>query len=233
MIELTEGLLEGACCYLSGPMEFVADHGVEWRRKFIKMAHERGLKIDFIDPTDKPGDEEQKIGEDKGYQTSLKKARNWTALRDYVQDYRRLDLRFVDLSDFLVVVVDPRVPQWGTSNEVYFAEMQHKPMFFICDGGLDNLPNWLFDVIDLPDALKDRRLNVFGSVEEVVDELIGYDTGAFKMSKKWVLIRRKLELARKYRGDCDASTLAELRKIAGVRSNADLVTKIDEILNDA
>jgi hypothetical protein len=151
-------------------MEFVADHGVEWRRKFIRLSHEAGLKLDFIDPTNKPGDENAKIGEDKGYQTRLKEAGRWRELKEYVEGYRRLDLRYVDLSDCIVAVVDPRVPQWGTGNEVYFAEMQHKPTFFICEGGLKNLPNWLFAVIDLDDPLEDKRCNVFGSVEEVIEE---------------------------------------------------------------
>ena len=197
MIEVTKGKLDGACCYLSGPMEFVADHGVEWRRKFIRLSHEAGLKLDFIDPTNKPGDENAKIGEDKGYQTRLKEAGRWRELKEYVEGYRRLDLRYVDLSDCIVAVVDPRVPQWGTSNEVYFAEMQHKPTFFICEGGLKNLPNWLFAVIDLDDPLEDKRCNVFGSVEEVIEELIDIDSGIAPMNNEWVLVRKFLEQQRR------------------------------------
>lgn len=191
-----KGKLDGACCYLSGPMEFVADHGVEWRRKFIRLSQEAGLKLDFIDPTNKPGDEECKIGEDKGYQTSLKEGGRWYDLKEYVSGYRRLDLRFVDLSDCIVAVVDPRVPQWGTSNEIYFAEMQHKPTFFICEGGLANLPNWLFAVIDLDDPLEDKRCNVFGSVEEVIEEMLDLDTGIAPMNSEWVLVRKFLERQR-------------------------------------
>lgn len=196
MVELEPGKLDGACCYLSGPMEFVADHGVEWRRKFIKLCREAGLKLDFIDPTNKPGDKDSKIGEDKGYQTRLKQEKRWKELKEYVSDYRRLDLRYVDLSDFLVVVVDPRVPQWGTGNEVYFGEMQHKPTFFICEGGLSNLPNWLFGVIDLDDQLRGKRCNVFESVEDVINELLGYDCGMYKMNSEWVLVRKFLEQQR-------------------------------------
>lgn len=186
MIELQAGKLDGACGYLSGPMEFVADHGVEWRRKFIKLVSMAGLKVDLIDPTDKPGGIDVKIGENKAYQESLQKQGRWNELREYVKAYRRYDLRFVDISDFLVVVVDPRVPQWGTANEVYTAEQQHKPMFFICDGGLANLPRWLFDVVDLDNPIKNKRQNVFGSVEEVVQELKNLDIGAVPMSNEWV-----------------------------------------------
>lgn len=195
MIELEAGKLDGACCYLSGPMEFVADHGVEWRRKFIKLLRERNLKIDCIDPTNKPGGKDIKIGENKEEQVRLQKEGRWQELRDYVRAYRRYDLRFVDISDFLVVVVDPRVPQWGTGNEVYFAEMQHKPMFFICDGGLANLPRWLFDVVDLDEGTgyNRTRCNVFESVEDVVKELVGIDNGMYPMTDEWVLVRKFIE----------------------------------------
>jgi hypothetical protein len=193
MIEIQAGKLDGACGYLSGPMEFVADHGVVWRRKFIKLVAEAGLKIDLIDPTDKPGGLDIKIGENKAYQEMLQREGRWQELRQYVKAYRRYDLRFVDISDFLVVVVDPRVPQWGTSNEVYTAEQQHKPIFFICEGGLYKLPRWLFDVADLDNPIKNKRCNVFGSVEEVVQELIKLDTGVEKMNDEWVLIRKNIE----------------------------------------
>lgn len=190
------GKLDGACGYLSGPMEFVADHGVEWRRKFVNLVSNAGLKIDLIDPTDKPGGIDVKIGENKAYQEALQKQCRWRELKDYVKSYRRYDLRFVDISDFMVVVVDPRVPQWGTSNEVYTAEQQHKPMFFICDGGLKNLPRWLFDVIDLEDREKGKRCNVFETVEQVVEELVCLNTGTHPLSNEWVLVRKNLELMR-------------------------------------
>jgi len=190
------GRLDGACGYLSGPMEFVADHGVEWRRKFVRLVGEAGLKIDLIDPTNKPGGIDIKIGENKAHQETLQREGRWKELRQYVKSYRRYDLRFVDISDFLVVVVDPRVPQWGTSNEVYVAELQHKPMFFICDGGLHNLPRWLFDVIDLDNPEKGKRCNVFQSVEEVVTELVSLDMGLYPMSNEWVLVRKNLEQQR-------------------------------------
>jgi hypothetical protein len=187
------GKLDGACGYLSGPMEAVADHGVEWRRKFVKLIDESELNIDLIDPTNKPGGIDVKIGENKAHQETLQREGRWNELRRYVKAYRRYDLRFVDISDFLVVVVNPAVPQWGTANEVYTAEQQHKPMFFICDGGMANLPRWLFDVVDLDDASRNKQCNVFQSVEEVIERLIHLDSGKYPLNDEWVLIRKNLE----------------------------------------
>lgn len=186
------GKLDLACGYLSGPMEFVADHGVVWRRKFIKLAQEADLNLDFIDPTDKPGGKEIHIGENKETQATMQREGRWEELAAYVHAYRRFDLRFVDVSDFLIAVVDPTIPQWGTSNEVYVAEQQHKPMFFICDGGLGKLPRWLFDVIEFDN----NRSNVYTSIEDVVQILSMLDNGELPLNDKWVLIRKNLESRR-------------------------------------
>lgn len=196
MSNMKQGMLSGACAYLSGPMEFAEDHGVGWRRKFIKMAVEKGLKIDFIDPTNKPGSEEMKVGEDKDYQVRLQEEGKYLELQKYVARYRRSDLRFVDLSDFLVIVIDPKIHLCGTYNELFVGEEQHKPTFFICQGGLKKLPRWLFDVIDLDDPVKGTRCNVFESPEQVIDELVKLDSGELPLNHKWVLIRRYIEQMR-------------------------------------
>jgi len=191
------GILDGACGYLSGPMEFVADHGVQWRRKFIQLVRKANLDIDLIDPTNKPGGREVRIGEDKPFQQELQKTGQFRKLQEYVKKYRHFDLRFTDISDFLIAVIDPRVPQWGTSNEVYVAELQHKPCFFICDGGLYDLPRWLFDVIEKIEHDDPKRAleqtNVYQSVEEVVAELQLLDQGMNPLSDEWVLVRRAIE----------------------------------------
>jgi hypothetical protein len=72
------------------------------------------------------------------------------------------------------------------------AESQHKPLFFICPGGLHRLPRWLFDVIDL----RNDGSNVFESVEEVIDYLSKIDSGEIKITAEWVLIRQALEKIR-------------------------------------
>lgn len=187
------GVLDDAIGYLSGPMEFVKDNGVEWRRKFIRLVREAQLQIDLIDPTNKPG---ETAGEDPNYQVMLQNEGRFKELQAYVNNYRHFDLRYTDICDFLIVVVDPTIPQWGTSNETYVAEMQKKPTFFIVDGGLYNLPRWLFDVIDRISSANpikaQQEANVYESVEDVVAELVALDTGVKKLSREWILVRKVL-----------------------------------------
>jgi hypothetical protein len=182
------GKLDKAVAYLSGAMEFVPDHGVEWRRAFIKSARLAGLKIDFIDPTNKPGGQEMQIGERKDYQVQLQHSGRFQELKDYVHQYRHFDLRFVDLSDLMIVVVDPSIPQWGTANEIYVAEEQHKPTFVICECGLYKLPRWLFDVIDLN--------RVFETSEAVINRLVLLNSGEIELDDEWVLVRKFIEESR-------------------------------------
>jgi hypothetical protein len=177
-------------------MEFAKDHGIEWRRKFIDLAWSKGLDIDFIDPTNKPGGEDLKVQEDKEVQIKLQEAGEYFKLREYVSLYRRFDLRFVDISDFLVIVVDPTIHMCGTYNEVFIAEQQHKPCFFICEGGLKTLPRWLFDVIDLDEPERGKRCNVFQTIDQVIEELTLIDSGVIPMSNKWVLMRKHIEAIR-------------------------------------
>lgn len=183
------GKLDRTWGYLSGGIENAKDHGVNWRRHMIQLVHNAGLDIWLVDPTDKP--EELGINEEQEYQSNLQKTGKFRELQAFVSEYRRLDIRSVDLSDFLVVVIDPTIPQWGTADETYFAESQHKPTFFICEGGLYRLPKWLFDVIDPID--EDGKTNVYESVEEVVAELVRLDRGEKPLSREWVLLRKVME----------------------------------------
>ncbi len=176
--------LDESTAYLSGSMEMVADHGVEWRRRFIRLSNEAGLGVHYIDPTNKPGIDDCNNDENKEYQELLQREGRFQELSEYVAQYRREDLRYVDISDFLVASITPTVAQWGTSNEIYEAEKQHKPRFAIISGGLRKLPRWLFNVFNLED--------VFEKEEDLIDRLIKLDNGELPLDKRWVLVRQHI-----------------------------------------
>ncbi len=179
------GKLDQALFYLSGPIESAIDGGVGWRREFRKLVEESDLTIKVVDPTQKPGESIEQIAENKIYQEKLQKEGKFEELRNYVHDYRRKDLRFVDISDALVALIDRNTYQCGTLNEVYLAEMQHKPIFTICEGGLHKLPRWLFDVVDFD--------LIFENVADVVKKLVEIDKQEEKLDDRWVLVRSFLK----------------------------------------
>lgn len=194
------GLLDQACCYLSGAMEFVEDNGVSWRRYIIHRCWEEGLQIDFIDPTDKPAGEDIMIDENKAIQENFQKNGRFKELQNIVKSYRHWDLRFCDNADFQITMINTKVPQWGTANEVFCNEADRKPAFFICEDSLYKLPRWLFGVID---KIEDddpqevlKKINVYQSVDHVIEELKLLDSGKKPLSKKWVLVRKNIEMRR-------------------------------------
>ena len=120
-------VLENAVVYLSGPIDKAKDFGVGWRQEFkLKAKH---LNLAIIDPCNKPVSFVHEIQGDIRATTVLRNEKKWQELRDFVKKFRREDLRFTDISDFLVVYIDPDVPMYGTLDELYTAEDQKKPLF--------------------------------------------------------------------------------------------------------
>ena len=178
--------LKDSLCYLAGPIEDVEDNGVEWRKRFINKSS--SMKIRFIDPCDKPANctqEIDKIGGDQRKVDLYRKNRQFKELQKFVKKFRREDLRFVDISDFLVVYIDPDVHMCGSYDELITAERQRKPIFAIVKGGIDRLPTWLFGVFELE--------HVFPTVEDCVNYLYDIHEGIKPMDDRWLLIRKYLD----------------------------------------
>lgn len=169
--------------YLSGPMDKAADHGVGWRKRFIEQTKHLGLGI--IDPTNKPIPCTSELGNERETMLILREQGRWAELRDFVKRFRREDLRFTDIADFLVVGIDPNIHTVGTYDEVFTAERQKKPLLCIIEGGKKVLPFWNFAVF--------RPNEIFESVEECVGYLDGIDNGSIPIDDRWVLIGQYLQ----------------------------------------
>ena len=184
--------LSNAVCYLSDSMEASKDWGMGWRKRFTEKAKSAGLNLVVLNPADKPAG---LMKEGKDDWAEVRRSKDYPKIASYVKQIRRVDLRMVDLSDFLVVMVDKNVHACGTYDETFTAEDQHKPIFVICEGGLDNLPQWLFDVVNFEE--------VFDSDDALIKHLVDLDSGAVALDDRWVLIRDYLK------GQFNAVTEAE------------------------
>lgn len=180
------GKLDNSIVYLSGPMEKSKDWGVGWREEFKSKSKDLGIRI--LDPTDKPGDYVDEYIDDDGTlthaSTFYRLREDWESLRKLAKQFRRVDLRFCDISDFIVVYIDENVPTVGTWDEVITSERQQKPLLAIVNGGISRLPTWCFGIFELN--------CIFASVEECIEYLKGLDSGEIKLCDKWVLIRNEL-----------------------------------------
>ncbi|MFW6173640.1 MAG: hypothetical protein ACOC5T_07840 [Elusimicrobiota bacterium] len=175
-----------AITYVSGAIDDAADDGVPWRRQFITLLRQRGLGfIKVLDPTNKLPGLLNEIGETQTNLKDMKQRGDWDKLSKYAHDIIRIDLREVDLCDFLVARIDNSIHACGTYHEIILASQQKKPVLLISKQGKAGIPSWLFGILE--------HEYFFDSVEECVDYLVGVNNGSIEIDNKWVLIRKQLE----------------------------------------
>lgn len=144
--------------YLCGAMDRVADGGVEWR-KYIKSAL-IDLKILFLDPTNKPIDIGIEDFENREHRHCCKGAGDFDTLGIEMKLVRHVDLRMVDICDFLVVNIDLDVHACGTYEELGWGNRMKKPCLVRVLQGKRHAPDWLFGM--LPHQL------IFSTWDEVI-----------------------------------------------------------------
>ena len=127
--------------YLCGAMDRTADGGEGWRLDI--RSNLRRMGINWLDPTNKP----IRIGkEDKASREARNQAKiegDWERVAKEMKPIRCVDLRMVDVCDFVVAYIDISVHACGTYEEVYLANRQKKPVLFVIEQGKENTPNWL------------------------------------------------------------------------------------------
>ena len=183
--QCNKGELDGAIAYLAGPIDNTPCDGIPIRKYIKSLAKEKGLKLKFLDPTDKFHGFTQDAGKDKENSESLRKQSKWAELRKLRRKIVRVDLRCVDISDLLILYIDASVHMCGSYAEFFTAVQQKKPIMAIIKGGKVNCPNWLFGVLD--------HHFMFDSVESCIDYLVKLNSGEAELNERWVLLRAQLK----------------------------------------
>lgn len=132
-------------CYLAGAIDRVHDRGNSWRDNITPFL--LGLGVVVLNPLKKPtyfGDEDN---ETASYKKQLKKERKYDELAQVMKTIRAVDLRMVDISDFLIVNLDIDVHPCGTLEEIFWANRQKKPILIHMEQGKHHAPDWLFGTI--------------------------------------------------------------------------------------
>lgn len=137
--------LWGMRCYLIGAMDRVADNGVGWRRRITPFLDKMGVVV--LDPTNKPIDIGLEDIENREYRNKLKSMGLYDELSKEIKVLRVIDLRMVDMSDFLIVNLDTDVHACGTYEESSWANRLKNPILVHCEQGKDGMPDWMFGKI--------------------------------------------------------------------------------------
>lgn len=131
--------------YLAGAMDRVADRGNGWRDNISPFLESLGIVI--FNPIKKPthvGIEDETTHK---YKLKLKQEMNYDELSSVMKTIRSVDLRLVDISDFLIVNLDLEIHPCGTYEEIFWANRQKKPIIVHMVQGKKNAPDWLFGTI--------------------------------------------------------------------------------------
>jgi nucleoside 2-deoxyribosyltransferase len=131
--------------YLAGAMDRVADRGNGWRDDITPFLESLGIIV--FNPIKKPstiGQEDESVQQLK----KLYKLNNeYDKLSSLMKTIRAVDLRLVDISDFLIVNLDLDIHPCGTYEEIFWANRQKKPIIVHMVQGKNQAPDWLFGTI--------------------------------------------------------------------------------------
>ena len=168
--------LNGMRTYLAGAMDRVEDGGVGWRKNITPHLQEMGITV--LDPCDKPI--EIGIEDESSRETidSYKTSGRFDLIRKEYGVIRTLDLRCIDISDFIIASIDIDVHACGTYEEISVANSQKKPVLVWCQQGKEFAPNWLFFMLP--------HQHIFGSLESLMGYLEDVSSGKdLEHFKRW------------------------------------------------
>ena len=159
--------LSGMRTYLAGAMDRVADGGIGWRSRITPILKAMGVTV--LNPCDKPANVGVEDEKTRNNIESFKKTGRFDKIRKNYGVIRTLDLRCVDISDFVIALIDTDVHACGTYEEISVANSQKKPVLIWCRQGKEKAPNWLFFMLP--------HQHIFGSLSELLEYLVNIDTG--------------------------------------------------------
>lgn len=131
--------------YLCGAMDRVSDGGLGWR---IDIQHALSdLEIYWLDPTHKPIDIGIEDLENRKHRHKMKEAGSFDVVATDMRIIRSVDLRMVDISDFLIVNLDLDIHACGTYEELYLANREKKPIIIRIEQGKGAVPDWILGTV--------------------------------------------------------------------------------------
>jgi hypothetical protein len=140
----SNGLLQDARVYLSGPMDFVASRADErkygWRTRVSQFLQAMGVIV--FDPWEKPdvrgiheygkeGEATTDLRKDWTFEQTSQGPERRSKLAEHFWPALHIDLRMVDTSDFVICYCPTNVYSVGTPHEIVVARQQRKPVLFV------------------------------------------------------------------------------------------------------
>jgi nucleoside 2-deoxyribosyltransferase len=131
--------------YLAGAMDRVVDRGNGWRDDITPFLQNLGVIV--FNPIKKPTVVGQEDEATHKHKIKLKAEKNYDELSKLMKTIRSVDLRLVDISDFMIANLDLDHYACGTWEELFLANRSKKPIVIHIEQGKQNAPDWLFGTI--------------------------------------------------------------------------------------
>jgi nucleoside 2-deoxyribosyltransferase len=131
--------------YLAGAIDRCPNLGVAWRESITPFLKEKGVTV--LNPMKKSISLGSETGESRITRSQLKESENYDQLSISMKEIRNIDLRMVDISDFLVVNIDLDIHSCGTYEEIFMANRSKKPIIIHMEQGKAKAPDWLFGTL--------------------------------------------------------------------------------------
>lgn len=147
-------------------MDRAPDGGVKWREWITPRLRYYGIKV--FNPALKPTENGKEDFQERAVRQKWKEAGEYDKLYVAGKDVRNTDLRFVDVTSFLVCYIDTSTYACGTWEEFFLANKQKKPILVVCKQGKVNCPDWVFFCIN--------HKFVFSGFDDMFDYLHHIDT---------------------------------------------------------
>lgn len=162
--------------YLAGAMDRVPDRGSTWRDNITPFLQDLGVVV--FNPIKKPSIIGMEDAATHELKAKLKNQERYEGLSQLMKVIRSVDLRLVDISDFLIVNLDLDIHPCGTYEEIFSANRCKKPILIHVEQGKKNAPDWIFGTI--PHQM------IFSSWDDLKNYLKHIDTDEnIKSYRRW------------------------------------------------
>ena len=103
------------------------------------------MGLTILDPTNKPVSQcrYNEIGDEKEHIQKLVNLKRWDELRTMAKEIVLVDLRMVEVADFLIAYVDKDIHICGTYDEIFESLRRRKPTLIVHKGGKAEMSMWL------------------------------------------------------------------------------------------
>ena len=177
--------LRNATCYLAGAIENDVQGMCSWRDHIKNSLAYTGIR--WMDPCKKPTSYGCETIETQAGLARSRAQGDYNFVTKEVELIRAIDLRMIDLSDFLIVNYDPAIPTTGTHEEISYAVRQNKPVILCVRGGISVVPLWWFSEL--------RGCPIADGIEDTIKLLRDYDSTSkdtlrVMSHNKWLLFDR-------------------------------------------